>query len=332
MILLGSFNGVCMLLLLGATFAFQPTAFSAEPDARTVERTPEGQIVVEGPAGLLGKLPPGVVVHAVGTYRGPTDLPDVQLDQSGNRVGRAEVVVNVPEKPVVLVLTAYDPTVWRVGRTPQTKIAGVIVSGYHAQALVGVDKNTPHAISTYENKGNFRYFYAYKASPELLRMNDTVKRLVGREIERFVNRPVRGVFYVGDPPPEGAPVSHSDDLRVENFVDKKQRPAGQKGLEQLVQQGALRAATPADIEAWVDKASEKYKRFNPDLRLEDHRMRVGRTFVVLKELTLPDGLFGAHSRAFIVPDGIPIPGGPAGHNEFYLMDGTSKGPGSRAAE
>jgi hypothetical protein len=116
---------------------------------------------------VLGKLPDDFVVHAVGMYKGLAALKGVQLDDSGNRVAQAEVVVNVPDKPVVLVLTAYDPTVWRVGRTKDTTIAGVIVSGYHAQALIGLPKQTPHVISTHTKKGVFPYFNAYKASPEL---------------------------------------------------------------------------------------------------------------------------------------------------------------------
>jgi hypothetical protein len=59
-------------------------------------------------------------------------------------------------------------------------------------------------------------------------------------------------------------------------------------------------------------------------------MHVGRTFVVLKPLMLPDGMYGAHSAAFIIPQGVPAPTGPAGHNEFYRMDGTKEDPFTRA--
>ena len=46
-------------------------------------------------------------------------------------------------------------------------------------------------------------------------------------------------------------------------------------------------------------------------------------------LELPDGLHGAHSRSFIIPDEVPFPDGPKCHNSFYWMDGSKMGPGGR---
>ena len=276
---------------------------------------------------VIGKLPEEFAVYAVGTYRGTASV-NVQLDDSGHAVTQVDVVVDNPEQPVVLVLTAYDPVVWRVGRTKDTKIAGILVSGYHGQALIGVDKKTPYAISSYEEKGSFQYFYASRASRRLLEMNDAVKQLVGREIEHFFNKPTDGVFYIGDPPANQEAVVYSDDLKLEGYVKKDRTVVGEEALDELVQAKKLRLATTADIAAWVDKASEKYKRFNQDLRVST-RMRVGRSYVVLDKLTLPGGLFGAHSRAFIVPDDVPFPAGPSCHNTFYKMDGTATGPGAR---
>jgi hypothetical protein len=280
-------------------------------------------------ATVFPRLPADFDVYAVGTYAGRAKL-DVQLGKSGHEVRQVEVVVNQPERPVVLVLTAYDPVVWRVGRTPQTNVAAVLVSGYHTQALLGIERTIPFAISAYEDPGPFPYFFAHGAGAELLRMNEAVQTITGREIKRFVNQPGEdGVFHVGDPPRDPTRVIYSDDLALEGYLNPAQPLAGQKGLDQLVAAGKLRPATEDDIEAWVDKASEQYKRFSPTLRVE-HRMLVGRTYVVLRKVRLPDGLFCAHSRSFIIPDGVPVPDGPKGHNTFYLMDGTATGPGGRA--
>lgn len=264
---------------------------------------------------VLSELPADVAVYAVGTYRGTTDLPDIQLDASGHTVSQAEVVVNQPDRPVVLVLTAYDPTVWRVGRTPRTTIVGVILSGYHTQALIGIPKNTPQLASTYEKKGSFPFFYAHSASPELLAMNQAVKSLVGREIDRFIHKPTNGVFVVGNAPKDAKALVYSGDP-VKGNSDPGRPLVGQKGLDRLVQEGKLRPATQADIDAWVDKESVKYKRFNPDLRV-DPDMEVEHTYVVLKELTLPAGLYGAQARSFLIPEGVAFPKGPRGHNQFY---------------
>jgi hypothetical protein len=276
-------------------------------------------------------LPADFDVYAVGTYSGTRKL-DIQLGKSGHQVTQVEVVVNQEERPVVLVLTAYDPVVWRVGRTPQTTIAAVLVSGYHPQALLGIEKTIPFAISTGEDRGPFPYFFAHRAGADLLRMNEAVRAMTGREIKRFVNQPSDdGVFHVGAAPRDSTRVIYSDDLALKDYVNPVQVLAGQKGLDQLVTSGKLRPATQDDIEAWLDKASNKYKRFNPSLRVE-HRMRAGRTYVVLDRVTLPDGLYGAHSRSFIIPNGVPMPDGPKGHNDFYLMDGTATGPGARSLD
>lgn len=39
--------------------------------------------------------------------------------------------------------------------------------------------------------------------------------------------------------------------------------------------------------------------------------------VVLKALTMPVGLYGAHSTSFYIPQGVPIPTGNLGHSTLY---------------
>jgi len=46
---------------------------------------------------------------------------------------------------------------------------------------------------------------------------------------------------------------------------------------------------------------------------------VGSVYVVLDEITLPPGLFGAHRRDLIVPSGVPKPKGPKAHCTFYYL-------------
>jgi len=124
---------------------------------------PRGGRIDQGPAGVLfGELPKDCVVQAVGTYAGTTKVENIELDRSGHQVMQAEVVVNVPDRPVVLVLTAYDPTVWRVGRTARTQLVGVVVSGYCGQALIGIDKQTPLEISSNAKKGRLAISWRMK--------------------------------------------------------------------------------------------------------------------------------------------------------------------------
>ncbi len=245
----------------------------------------------------------------------------------------------------MLVLSAYDPVVWRVGLTPNTHLKGVLVGGYHGQAVIGLPKRTPIAISAHERPGPFKYFYAHKASPELLEMNKSVKELVGHEIDHLEFIPKDGTFYVGDQPKEGVGRGRlqrrveGDGLRRETTHSGKRAPAArpapasrQDGIDKLVKEGKLRLATADDVDQWTDKASEPYQRFNQLLRVESD-MRPGRTYVVLKPFEMPDGLFGANMRHFLLPAGVEKPTGNPGHCSFYkIADGTAEGPFERARQ
>ena len=282
----------------------------------------------------LGPIVDTFGIEAIGIYRGQEELVDVELDESGHRVSQAEVVVNIPDKPVVLVLTAYDPTVWRIGATEDTEIAGVMVSGYHGQAVIGLDAGIPLEISTHDQKGSFECFFAYKADKRLLDMVAMLKKSYGRKVDNFygIQQQTDGVFYLGERPDEDD-ILYFDTYTIADYnlqdMNEGKPVAGQAAIDVLVEENKLRLATQEDIDGWIEKASEKFNDIDPELRVES-RMRVGRTYVVLDEVELPNGLYGAHSRSFIIPHDVSMPTGPECHNSFYLMDdGTEAGPIAR---
>lgn len=99
-------------------------------------------------------------VHAVGVYEGtPTGgaARGFQMHPTGN----VTVKVNRPAtRPVVLVLTSYEPVEWKID-APKGAVVRVITSGYYKQQVVGLDKDVPVAASSYDG-GDKEYFYAYK--------------------------------------------------------------------------------------------------------------------------------------------------------------------------
>ena len=268
---------------------------------------------------LFAGLPADFKLHAVGTYSADVNVPGVQLDDSGHEVTQAEVVVNDPSAPVILVLTAYDPVVWRVGIAEGTELAGVIVSGYHGQALIGIPAETPHQISTYVNPGGFEYLLAFEASEELLDMNERLNLAAEKSLDSATFGTVDGIFHVGDPLENGLNVRYSDDLTLESYLDPDRPLAGKRGLDQLVSDGKLRPATVADINAWIDKESEPFQSFAPGIRVRS-RLRPDNTYVVLDDMVIPNGLFGAHRVTFLVPNDIPIPEGDPGHSDILRID------------
>lgn len=297
----------------------------APTPTRTAPQTPARGPLIENCS--VGTLPAKFTVQAVGIYEGDLDT-DVRLEASGHETRGAEVVVNHPGEDVVLVLMAYDPVLWTVQRTADTRIAAVIVGGYHAQAVLGVERTVPLLITTYNGprKDCGRHFYAYKAGPELLAADARIKALTGQGIDRMWSHYSGGRIHVG-PAQGGVRLVSADDYSPADYTELSPFPSGQKGLDRLVQEGRLRVATQRDLDAWVEAASAPYRRFDPSMKVEIPF--TGRdTYVVLGPMEIPGGLYGAHSVAFLVPDGVPMPSGNPGHSTLYMLkDGGCRGPG-----
>ena len=269
---------------------------------------------------ILGSLAEDTKILAVGTYNGIDLVPDVQLDLSGHDVKVAEVVVHEPDHPVVLVLSAYDPTVWNVGLTEGTNVTGIIVSGYHGQALTGISADIPYVISTHEVRADFDYFYAIRAEPSLLRLNERIKAVSGgKELSHMTFEPTERIFEVGQPRTGAENILYPGDLTLDQFIDPSQPLAGQRGLDALVAEGKIRLATMADIEAYIDEKSEVFQEIAPGIRATPG-FHLPFTYVILDAMTFPPGLFGAHSRTFLLPRGVPEPSGDLGHSRVHRID------------
>jgi hypothetical protein len=143
---------------------------------------------------------------------------------------------------------------------------------------------------------------------------------VGRELDSFVAAPVGARMVVGDGSTiDDTKLISSTEIRIADYPGVRFSPAGRRGLEMLAEAGKVRLATQEDIDAWVEKASVPFKKLNPDLKVR-HRMKAGRTFVVLAQIEFPAGMFGAHSESFLIAEGVPRPTGSAGHSTIYYMD------------
>jgi hypothetical protein len=260
----------------------------------------------------LPDLPEDIEVHVIGRYRGEKEL-DIQLGSSGHMVTEIEVVVNETDDPVVLVLTAYDPVVWKVGTTPGADLAAVLVSGYHSQALLGIPHDLPHRVISGEQSLGCKPFSASGAA-DAASIEWDIFRLTGHKIDRFYSEsPETGFRIGGDPYFRSSNVSFSSDLSLDDYdVYEGEIPAGPRGVDELQRQGKIRLATQKEIDEWMNGAREQ----NPEMYA---RLYLGTTYVVMERIELPPGLFGGNSRTFIIPAGIPKPDGPKGHCQFYYM-------------
>ncbi|MFY0523566.1 hypothetical protein ACN28I_10420 [Archangium gephyra] len=264
-------------------------------------------------------LPTDFSVLAGGAYAGKASTG--QIDQSGHAATIMTVSVDNPRKPVVLMLGAYEPTIWSIRRTEGTAILAVLASGYHRQIVTGLDATTPVAIHTYDNKSPCGFFYVDMKRLETL--NPMARRFFGRDIDMV--HPARdGAITMGVS--QGAPTAWvgGDKASVESYIDKTAPLAGEAGLEDAVRKGLLRRADLGDRRQWeaeMERVASK-RGFAWDAgRLTTLRANSSGTladaYVVLRPMTLPAGLYGAHSAVFFVPKGTERPRGNPGHSSIY---------------
>lgn len=108
---------------------------------------------------------------------------------AGNQLEK-EVLVDISDttRPIILALTAYDKTNWKVKLSPGVEIKKVILAGYHTQRVSGVSEGTP--IETFTSDPSpcqrciqgGRHFYSYESPPMELR------EITGLEVTSFQGR------------------------------------------------------------------------------------------------------------------------------------------------
>ncbi len=130
---------------------------------------------------VIGLMETGCAItpalHVIGVYEG----------QSSVGVDEKEIVVNVSDdsRPIVLALTAYDRTLWKVSLGGEVKLTKVILAGYHAQRVSGIPPETPIETYTYDPspcdrcRQGAKYFYSYQGPPAQL------KEITGLEVTSF---------------------------------------------------------------------------------------------------------------------------------------------------
>ncbi len=309
-------------LFLLVALSISTSACTAPADLKPFEfpleaKQPTG--VVEKPACGFSelRLPTDFSVFAAGAYSGRKI--SFQIDQSGHEGTQIDVAVNSPDKPVVLMLGAYEPTIWNIGWSKGTNILAVLVSGYHRQAVAGLEKNVPQLNSSYDNRGPCGYFYV--TNDNLSALNPMAKRVFGRPVE-MVFPAEKGRVVVGEPLQNDTKLVTSSETTPASFYDKHAPIAGPAGLEDDVRKGLLRKATVADADAWADAVIQNSpQRDIPPVAgkgiPKPPRPPVYNAYVVLKSFTYPAGLYGGNSATFLIPRGIPRPDGNAGHSAVY---------------
>lgn len=86
--------------------------------------------------------------------------------------GTVEVEITDKSGPLVLALTAYEPTLWKISKKRGVRIQKLILAGYHAQRAEGLDDDTPIEIFSHESSApcdqcvqHSDYFHSYEQAP-----------------------------------------------------------------------------------------------------------------------------------------------------------------------
>ena len=261
-------------------------------------------------------------IDAVGVYEG-AGTASVELEDSSNPAGRVDVIVNRPDKPVVLVLSAYQPVVWELATTSETELAGVIVSGYHTQRVRGINAATPLRATSHKGPGHCdEPFQAYEEGADFQKANQVVANLLGREIDTFNGAYRAERFVVGKATKDVAAVREGESQRSSSSAAPKSVKAGEPGIKQLRRSGALRPARAPELERWAQLARQAQDLSKRALPVPENK-RFQPIYTVTRAMRYPKGLHGAHSQRFLIPEGVPEPLGDPGHSTVYDMNTAS---------
>ena len=266
-------------------------------------------------------------VFAAGAYSGQSS--EYQIDDSGHQAHWMDVSV-MNTKPVVLILGAYEPSIWRIKWEPNTVIEGVILTGYHNQKILGLPKSVPVLTTTSQkNECGASYVSAENAGA----VNQLSKTILKQDVKSLVIAK-NGQALIGNITAQ-TPLTMSSDTTLEQIIDKNVPLAGRKGIEQAVEKGLLRPALPADLKQWQQVYDKARNIHRPPIIGEERPqngsyllMRGGESvYVILKPMAIPAGLYGAHSVEFLLPKGVQKPSGNLGHSTIYdLSNGQCYGP------
>jgi hypothetical protein len=125
-------------------------------------------------------------VEAIGVYQG---RPTGSRTSDGHRLGVVEVRIRRTSRPLILVLSSYDPVRWLLVPEPGARLAGVLLSGYHPSQVFGAE---PARVIVSGSA------YAYKlGSAEFNTLNRDVTMRLGKGIGTFQGGYEGATFSVG---------------------------------------------------------------------------------------------------------------------------------------
>ena len=221
---------------------------------------------------------------------------------SGHEMTTFDVYVDEPDRDVVLALGAYEPTIWNIRLTRTTRIAGVIVSGYHQGVLNGLNAEVPVLKAAYDDHAPCGFFFIDNSRTQAA---DTLVRTVLARAVDTVFVPNNGRVNMG----RGTSADHAfwspNPTPLERLRPANARLYGAAGLDALISDGALRPASAVELEAWLSRYRAAHGQAPSRLSSRLAHYSGFKAYTMLKPVELPTSLSGMN--VFIVPSGMPVP-------------------------
>jgi len=269
------------------------------------------------------KFSKDMIVYAAGAYNGKK--MNIQIDNSGHQATKFNVIVNSPKKPVALMFSAYEPSIWNIKWTKGTKIEAVYVSGYYKQIVLGISNDTPLINSTYENKHRCKRFDI--SNKTIKSLNPVSRTIFNKNVKLVYLAKSDGKILLGNDISINTKLNYSKDRVLSNYIDKTRPLAGQAGLRDLAKKGFLRAYTKDDLLRWAKLQENIYKKNHNDISLPKvvngsiyksfKPSFVLHGYTILKKIAIPAGLYGGNAATFFLQKGVPFPEGKLGHSTLY---------------
>ncbi len=309
--------GCVLSIMLGAAPA------QAAPQLYRVPQTLGEEGGSDGSCALAGDTP----VAAFGAYEGrqmtrtiigKTPHETYIVPVTGPRAG--------PRR--VLWLSAYEAVIWDFSLAPTNRIDAVVLSGYYDQAVMNLPAKIPVRFSSRSSEGPCGQIgYAYKGGPGLEKAALQFQQATSLAMGSFAGTYAVGALRLDAvlTPLAEVPQVRPGAIRSATTVATDTVAPREAGIAQLIAEGKLRPATRADVDWWNAAATARLETG----RLASYRseyLSANASYVVLKPMRIPRGMYGAHSSGFLIMPGVPDPVDPGSHNTYYRMaDGTCRG-------
>lgn len=137
--------------------------------------------------------------EAVGVYEGT--LPNNRTRGFQERIaGYVDVNIGPTDKPVKLVLSSYEPVIWRLHLTSNANLSEIYLSGSNDSRVEGVDDITITFIGkefAYNDSYSRGYRHGSRSRNDSSTLSSAVKQKTGCPIDKFQGTYKGSMFYIG---------------------------------------------------------------------------------------------------------------------------------------